>query len=52
MKLRCSIRRGFQVYRSVCSACHSLEYVPFRRLIDVAHSEEEMKQIASEYQVL
>ncbi|KAK7601016.1 hypothetical protein V9T40_008457 [Parthenolecanium corni] len=29
----------------------SLEYVPFRRLIDVAYSEEEMKQIASEYQI-
>lgn len=46
-----SIRRGFQVYRNVCSACHSLQYVPFRRLIDVAFTEEEMMQIASEYQI-
>ncbi len=27
-----SVQRGFQVYREVCSACHSLDYVAFRHL--------------------
>ncbi len=26
-----SIQRGMQVYKEVCSACHSLKRVPFRR---------------------
>lgn len=28
------LRRGFQVYREVCSACHGLKYVPIRTLAD------------------
>ncbi|KFE36791.1 cytochrome c1 [Thioclava atlantica] len=28
------LRRGFQVYREVCSACHGLKYVAFRTLAD------------------
>ena len=28
------LRRGFQVYREVCSACHGLRYVAFRTLAD------------------
>lgn len=46
-----SIRRGYEVYRNVCSACHSMEFIPFRALVDVAYTEEEMKQIASEIMV-
>lgn len=46
-----SIRRGFEVYRNVCSACHSLQFIPFRRLVNVAYTAEEMKDIAAEYQV-
>lgn len=47
-----SIRRGFKVYRQVCSACHSLNFLPFRRLIDVAFSEKEMRDIAAEYEIV
>ncbi|XP_061335078.1 cytochrome c1, heme protein, mitochondrial [Pezoporus flaviventris] len=47
-----SLRRGFQVYRQVCSACHSLEYVAFRNLIGVSHTEAEAKALAEEVQVL
>ena len=28
------LRRGFQVYRDVCSSCHGLKYVPLRTLSD------------------
>ncbi len=28
------LRRGFQVYREVCSACHGLKFVPYRALAD------------------
>jgi len=46
-----SVRRGFQVYQQVCSACHSLEYIAFRHLIGVSHTEEEAKALAAECQV-
>jgi ubiquinol-cytochrome c reductase cytochrome c1 subunit len=28
------LRRGFQVYREVCSACHGMKFVPLRSLAD------------------
>jgi len=43
-----SIRRGFQVYKQVCSTCHSLERIAYRHLVDVAYTEKEMKAIAAE----
>ncbi|KAG2174554.1 hypothetical protein INT44_006817, partial [Umbelopsis vinacea] len=43
-----SIRRGYQVYREVCSACHSLDRIAWRNLIDVSHSDEEVKAMAEE----
>lgn len=45
------MRRGWEVYKNVCSACHSLKFVAFRHLINVTHTEEEVKAIAEEYQV-
>lgn len=47
-----SVRRGFQVYRQVCASCHSLHKVAFRSLIDVTHTEEEMKKIAETYEIV
>ncbi|XP_029288583.1 cytochrome c1, heme protein, mitochondrial [Cottoperca gobio] len=47
-----SIRRGYQVYRQVCSACHSMEYLAFRNLVGVSHTEAEMKVIAEEAEVV
>ena len=44
----CSIRRGYEVYRQVCAACHSMEQLAFRHLVDVAYTEDEMKAIAAE----
>lgn len=46
-----SVRRGFQVYRQVCSACHSLEALAFRNLVGVTHTLEEVKHIAATYQI-
>jgi len=46
-----SIRRGYEVYRQVCSACHSMNSIAFRNLVDVIYSEEEVKAHAAEYEV-
>ena len=45
-----AIRRGFQVYKEVCSACHSLKLIAFRNLIGVSHSEDEVRQLCAEYE--
>lgn len=49
---KASIQRGFQVYREVCASCHSLKRIAFRNLQEVGFSEAEVKQIASEYNVV
>jgi len=43
-----SIRRGYQVYKEVCAACHSMNYMYFRNLVDVSHTEDEVKALAEE----
>jgi len=43
---RQQLQRGFQVYKEVCSACHSLHQVAFRDLTDIGFSEPEVKAIA------
>lgn len=48
---RTSIQRGFQVYKEVCSACHSLHLVAFRNLKEVGFSEAEVKEIAKNYSI-
>lgn len=47
---RSSLRRGFQVYREVCSSCHSLNRVPWRALVGNTHTVDEMKAIAEEHE--
>jgi len=46
-----SIRRGFEVYRQVCSTCHSMQYKSYRQLIGVSHTEEQAKAIARSVEV-
>ncbi|SGZ21298.1 BQ5605_C021g09353 [Microbotryum silenes-dioicae] len=41
-----SIRRGYQVYREVCSTCHSLDRVAWRNLVGVSHTVNEVKAMA------
>ncbi|KAI9291487.1 hypothetical protein K502DRAFT_368409 [Neoconidiobolus thromboides FSU 785] len=43
-----AIRRGFQVYKEVCSACHSLNRIAYRNLVGVSHTENEAKTLAEE----
>lgn len=43
-----SIRRGYQVYREVCSSCHSLNRVAWRNLVGVSHTVDEVKAMAEE----
>jgi ubiquinol-cytochrome c reductase cytochrome c1 subunit len=42
------IRRGFQVYKQVCAACHSVEYIAYRNLVGVSHTEAEARALAEE----
>ena len=48
---KAQLRRGFQVYREVCSNCHSLKLVSYRNLGYLGFSEDEVKDIAAEKQV-
>ena len=43
------LQRGFQVYKEVCSACHSLKYVAFRDLEQIGFSKPEVKAIAKNW---
>ncbi|KAG4301680.1 hypothetical protein PCK1_002165 [Pneumocystis canis] len=45
-----SLRRGYQVYKEVCSACHSLNLVAWRNLVGVTHTVDEVKAMAEEYE--
>jgi len=46
-----SIRRGYEVYKQVCSACHSIRFIAYRNLISVSHTEAEAKAEAAEVMV-
>ncbi len=48
---RASVQRGYQVYKEVCSSCHGLKRVAYRNLAEIGFSENEIKQIASTYQI-
>lgn len=43
-----SIRRGYQVYKEVCAACHSLDRIAWRNLVGVSHTTSEAKAFAEE----
>src|ERR1700742_849409 len=45
------LQRGFQVYKEVCSACHSLRLVAFRDLKQIGYNDDEGKAIAAGFQV-
>jgi len=48
---RAQLQRGLQVYREVCSACHSLRFIAFRNLTDLGYSPEQVKVLAAEYTI-
>jgi ubiquinol-cytochrome c reductase cytochrome c1 subunit len=48
------LQRGYQVYREVCSGCHSLNYMAFRNLTQKGgphFSEEDVRALAAQFQV-
>lgn len=51
---RNQLQRGFQVFKEVCSNCHSADFFAFRNLSEEGgpgYSEEQVKLLASEYKV-
>src|ERR1051326_1307855 len=48
---RASAQRGFQVYKEVCSACHSMNLLHYRNLTELGLTEDQVKGIAAEFQV-
>ncbi|XP_052815428.1 cytochrome c1, heme protein, mitochondrial-like isoform X2 [Mya arenaria] len=47
-----SLRRGYEVYKQVCAACHSLQYIRYRELVGVIFSKDEAKAEAAESTVV
>lgn len=47
-----SLRRGFQVYRQVCAACHAMPQIMFIQFIDETHTEEELKALVKEEYII
>ncbi len=48
------LQRGYQIYREVCSGCHSMNLVAFRNLAEKGgpgFTEEEVKALAAEFEV-
>ncbi|KLI64812.1 cytochrome c1 [Aurantiacibacter marinus] len=45
------LQRGYQVYKEVCAACHSLNYVAFRNLEQLGYSEAQVKAEAATWTV-
>jgi ubiquinol-cytochrome c reductase cytochrome c1 subunit len=45
---RAQLQRGLQIYREVCSGCHSLKYIAFRNLADLGYTEDQIKAFAAE----
>jgi ubiquinol-cytochrome c reductase cytochrome c1 subunit len=43
------LQRGMQVYREVCSNCHSLQYVAFRNFRDLGYSEGQVRALADQW---
>ena len=48
---RAAAQRGYQVYKEVCSACHSMQYMHFRDLEGIGFNENEIKAIAASVRV-
>ena len=51
---RASLQRGFQVYKEVCSSCHSMQYLSYRNLGEPGgpeFSEAEVKLIAASIEI-
>ena len=45
------LRRGFTVYKDVCSACHSMDLMAYRNLEQIGFSADEVREIAASVEV-
>ena len=45
------LQRGYQVYKEVCSSCHSLKYVDFRNLAELGYTDAEVRAEAAAWTV-
>ena len=48
---RAELQRGLQVYKQVCAACHGMDLVHYRDLVDLGYSEDQIKSFAATFQV-
>ena len=46
-----ALQRGFQVYKEVCSTCHSMKHLAYRNLNALGFNEAEIKAIAAEHEI-
>jgi len=46
-----ALRRGYEVYRQVCSTCHSMNYLYFRNLVGTTHTKEHAEMLAASFEV-
>ncbi|PZQ46057.1 MAG: cytochrome C [Micavibrio aeruginosavorus] len=49
---RASLQRGFQVYKQVCAACHSMKRVAYRNLSALGYTEDQIKAVAAEATIM
>jgi len=47
-----SVKRGYEVYKQVCAACHSLQYIHYRDMVGVFLTEAEAKAEAASVEVI
>ena len=47
---RADLRRGLEVYKNICSGCHSLNLLHYRDLAGIGYTPDEIKAIAAEQQ--
>jgi ubiquinol-cytochrome c reductase cytochrome c1 subunit len=45
---RGALQRGFQVYKEVCAACHSMNRLAYRNLSDLGYNDAQVKTIAAD----
>lgn len=45
------LQRGYQVYKEVCSACHSMKFVAYRDFAEIGYNQDEVKALAAENKV-
>ena len=48
---RAQLQRGYQVYKEICSGCHSMKRVAFRNLADLGFTPAQIKALAKQSEV-